>query len=239
MITAIQAWNFTKKTIVIAWLFFFSLPVAAEELKLATQLHGHRLSEESKPYVCCALDKLNFTYSICHVPWERAQREAAEGRYHGFFIATRNHRRDEFAEFSNPFYTIKWLYIVHRDCMVRPDSPGFLSLRFSADIGSARLTWLEDQFKQGVFNKEITEVDQPEQVLKMIQAGRVEVGVLNDHSFETALNKLSLPREAFRTFAMRNTPGGIYFNREFLARHPGFLDRFNHAMDACKRELAQ
>ena len=234
-----------KKIIVIAWLFFLSLPVTAEELKLATQPHGHKLSEESKPYVCCALDKLNFTYSISHVPWERAQRETAEGRYHGFFIATRNDRRDRFAEFSKPFYSIKWIYVGQKDFMVRPDSPGLVSLGFSADIGSARLVWLEEQFTQGTFNKKITAVDQPEQILKMIQAGRVDVGVLNHHRFRTALNNLSLPRDDFRTFVMRTTPAGIYFNKEFLVHHPGFLGRFNHAMDACKnkdtckRELGQ
>jgi polar amino acid transport system substrate-binding protein len=210
--------------------------LAAETLVLATQREGHRLSQESEPHVRCALSKLNQAYTISRGPWERAQRGAKEGTYDGFFIATRNKDRDAYAVFSEPFFFIRWLYVVKNDSGISPGDLDFHTKRFSADIGSARLTWLRERYEKGEIRHDVLAVDKPEQIVKMLATQRIDVGLLNDHSLETATRESGLSADEFKTYLIRDIPAGAYFNKAFLRANPEFLGKFNAAIKQCLAE---
>lgn len=218
-------------------LFFIEPAWAAETLDLATQREGHRLSEESEPRVRCALSKINQAYTITKGPWERAQRGTQEGIYDGFFIATKNKKRDVYAVFSEPFFSIRWLYVVKSDSGISPSDPDFRTKRFSADIGSARLTWLRERYEKGEISRSVVAVDKPEQIMKMLATQRIDVALMNDHNFETTIKSVALNADAFKTYLIRDTPAGAYFSKEFMKVNPEFLDKFNAAMKQCVTEL--
>ncbi|MDM8535602.1 ABC transporter substrate-binding protein [Desulfobacterales bacterium HSG17] len=216
-----------------------NLPAYADPIKLATQREGHRLSAESAPFVKCAMNMINQPYLIDKIPWERAQKDTEDGINDGFFIATKNKKRDSYAVFAEPIYTIRWLYIVNKDSGIAPGNTDFNTRLFCADIGSARYKWLDAKYSKGEISNEITAVDLPEQMLKMLKANRIDVAVINAHGFDTALKKLSLPPDTFKTFLMREIPAGIYFNKKFLNNTPDFIEKFNNALKRCKKMKQQ
>ncbi|MEE8432218.1 MAG: transporter substrate-binding domain-containing protein [Candidatus Desulfatibia sp.] len=229
------------------WIFFVALcfailfPLrmlaAAGEIKLATQREGHRLSAESEPIVRCAMDMINQPFTITKMPpWERAQRGTENGTFDGFFIATKNDKRDSYAVISEPMFTIKWLYVIHKDSEISPDDIDFKNRRFAADIGSARFKWLEDRRKKGEIIKEIISVDSPDQMMKMLVANRIDVAFMNAHGLEKSIENLSLDPDNFKTFIIREIPGGIYFSKAFLRKNSGFLEKFNAALSGCKKQ---
>ena len=226
-----------KKIVLIFAVMCFAIPAAADGIKLATQPKGHRLSKESEPFVRCAMDMIGKPYTIFNLPWERAQRGTIDGTYDGFFIATRNEKRDAYAVFSETFYAIKWLYVVNKDSAIFPDQPEFASKRFAADQGSARLLWLKERFGKGEISEAVTVVDTPGQILKMLSANRIEVGLMNDHSFSSSIHDLSLDPQNFKTFLVRDTPAGVYFSKRFLTDNPEFMGIFNNAVLKCKKRL--
>lgn len=213
------------------------MPAFADEIKLATQREGHVLSQESELFVRCAMDTFGRKYTIIKGPWERAQRGTKEGLYNGFFVATKTKERDAYAVFSEPFYAIKWLYVIYKKSGITPDDMTFIDRRFSADMGSARLSWLEDRYNKGDISKRVTAVDTNEQILKMLLANRVDVGLMNDHGFEKSIQNLGIDQDHFQTFILRDTPAGVYFSRHFLNENPKFLEKFNRAMGNCKQAI--
>lgn len=223
-----------KQIVLLVTIALFAGPGGADEIRLATQPKGHRLSVESRPYVECALKAMGRAYTIEQVPWKRAQRETEAGAYDGFFIATRNDKRDVYAVFSSPFYAIKWLYVVKVHSALSPDLPNFKTSRFGADLGSARLAWLQRQKAAGEITGGVMGVNSPDQVLKMLLSGRIEVGLLNDHGLTQSLARLCLDPGRFRTFWVHDTPAGVYFSKSFLKKNLGFMEGFDRAIDTCK-----
>ena len=192
---------------------------------------------ESEPYVRCAMDMIGRPYTIANVPWERAQRGTEDGAYDGFVIATRAEKRDEYATLSKTFYAVRWLYVVNKNSGISPEHPDFSSKRFSAARGSARLVWLEARYKKGEIREAVTVVDTPEQILKMLSANRIDVGLMNDHGLNSSIQNLSLDSDSFKTFMVRDTPAGVYFRRRFLNSNPEFMEIFNDAVLKCKKRL--
>lgn len=209
----------------------------AYEIKFATQRAGHQLSEATEPVVRCVMEKLNQPYIIiARLPWERAQREARGGHVDGFFIATQNKERDEYAIMSDPLITIKWIYVVHKKSGITPGDSDFFMKRFASDIGSARHKWLVERHGEKKIEKEITGVDDPGQMMKLLVANRVDVALMNEHGFKRALKEGGMNPDEFITFINREIPAGIYFTKSFLDKAPGFLEKFNSILGSCNPE---
>jgi len=200
-------------------------------IKLATAKPGSLLSAAGEPLVHCAMGKTNMPYEIIKVPWVRAQRDTEQGLFDGFFMASRNSRRDEYATWSTPFVTIQWLYVVMEDTEI---SLNHLShLQFAANLGSARLAWLEEQYKLGKLNKTINAVDSNKQALKMVLNRRIDVALMNNFDLNKTIKQLSIEPLSLKTFVAKENPTALYFSKLFLDANAGFLDEFNASLLSC------
>ncbi len=212
----------------------FSVLSSDRAVKLATQREGNKLAETGEPFVRCAMEKINMPYEIVKVPWARAQRDTKEGLFDGFFMASRNSKRDAYAIWSKPFVTIKWLYVIRKDAEVSPDQ--LSHLQFAANLGSARLAWLKEQYKQGKLNKEVYAVDTNDQVMRMLTNRRIDVALMNNFDLDKSIKSLSIDPLKLKTFVAQEKPTALYFSRAFLKANPGFLDDFNAYLASCLKE---
>lgn len=140
-----------RPQILIALVFVIFLPpfsaVSSDHvIRLATQREGNLLASIGEPFVRCAMLKTQQPYEIIKVPWARAQRDTKLGLYDGFFMASRNVKRDDYAIWSKPFVFIKWLYVTLKEDNVNLDQANHL--QYAANLGSARLIWLKNSIRK-------------------------------------------------------------------------------------------
>lgn len=203
------------------------------ELKLATETI-RSLNQKGLPYIECAFSKLEHSYKITYMPWARAQFSTKHGLYDGFFMASRNNKRDEYAVLSEPFFNIEWLYIVTKKSRVSPESPGFFQSNFAANMGSARYSWLIDKYENDKITNVIVATPDAFSSLKMLALGRVDVILENNMNFETAYKKIGYAPTEFKTFVAKSISVGVYFSKSFLDSNPVFLNKFNASIRDCK-----
>jgi len=220
-------------------LIFFSSFVDANtknapvEVRLATEMMKS-LHKKGLPYIECVFAKMKRTYKVISVPWQRAQLGVEKSSYDGFFVASRNENRDHYAEFSEPFFNIDWLYIATKKSGLTPDDPNFTQKTFAANRGSARLTWLLDKVENQEITNEVIITTNSFSSVQMLSRGRVDINLENRENFEVALKKTGLPRSDFKTFIAKSKPVGVYFGNAFLNREPEFLESFNAGVRVCK-----
>ncbi|MDE1465726.1 hypothetical protein [Spartinivicinus poritis] len=84
--------------------FCFAQQCVSEELKLTTQhWPPYQMKEQgivsglATDVLRCVFKKMNQSFSITILPWERAQTMVQEGFYHGFYSASQSKSRDQFA----------------------------------------------------------------------------------------------------------------------------------------------
>jgi len=203
--------------------------VAAPEVHIATELL-QTLHQRGNPYLNCVFKLMDRPYRISSVPWTRAQLGTQKGVYDGFFMASKNATRDLYAVRSDPFFNIKWLYVVNKESGISPDDANFSDHLFTANKGSARLTWLQSQFDK----KQVISTTGSQNSLIMLNRGRVDVNLQNDENFKTVLKDLQLNFEDFDTFVAKSKPVGLYVSKEFLQREPDFMNQFNASLKLCK-----
>jgi polar amino acid transport system substrate-binding protein len=206
---------------------------ASEILRLTTE-DTRSLNQKGLPYLECAFTKLDISKDITSMPWARAQLVTEHGEYDGFFMASRNDKRDRYAVLSEPFFNIDWVYVVKKENDLTPDNPKFLQGVFAANRGSARNTWLQDKRDRGLIAQEIVTPPNTLQSLVMLAFGRVDVVLENNENLRSFFERTDYSASDFETYIARTIPVGIYFNKDFLKSHPDFLDKFNVSIKACK-----
>ncbi len=206
---------------------------ARGEIRLATQVEENTVSEEGILLVVCAMDMIGEPYTITRVPWARAQRDTERGVFDGFFQASRNAQRDAYAVYSEPFVWIKWLYVTRKGAGISPEDPDFGTRIFSANLGSARLRWLQVKQESGEIS-ELTPAETPYVAIKMMLTDRVDVVLTNNFDLKGVFEEQSVDPYRVEIFTAREVPTAVYFGKEFVANNPGFLDRFNQSIKECK-----
>lgn len=225
--------NFSARILFVGLLIAAGPAVGAGEVKLVMQ-PGTSLNDKGMPFIACAMKKMGRPYSVKEVPWARAQLETKKGIFDGFFMATKNDKRDRYAVFSEPFMKIRWLYVVRKDSAITPDDPDFSDRICAANNGSSRHTWLTKKFNQKVLARKIVGTTDSKRTIKMLQLGRVEVALENESHLKDVFKELAISPSGFKTFVARERPMSVYFGKAFLKSEPEFLDTFNKNIRACK-----
>ena len=219
--------------IILSPLLVINTANAADEVKLATELQ-RALHQKGQPYLECISAKMGRTFQTTSVPWARAQLGTERGAYDGFFMASKNSKRDRYAVRSEPFFSIEWLYIVRKGSGLTPDDPEFAHKSFAANKGSARLMWLLDKFEKKEITSGIINSTDSANTLKMLSLGRIDVNLENNENLKNAFELTGLNPTNFQTFIAKSKPVGVYFGKDFLKRDPGFMEEFNTAVKACR-----
>lgn len=218
--------------IVLACQITTTLSEASETLRLVTET-TRPLNQKGLPYIKCALTKSGHSIEITSMPWARAQLVTERGLHDGFFVASQNDKRDQYAIMSEPFFSIDWLFIVNKESGLSPDNPKFQNGIFAANRGSARNAWLKGKYDDGIISHEVVTTTDAMRALMMLALGRVDIVLENSINLEAVFQQTGYTSSDFQSFVAKSVPMGVYFNKDFLNGHPDFLARFNANVKNC------
>ncbi len=177
----------------------------------------------------CALGKMNQPYQITMTGWDRAQLLVQSGKQHGFFVATQNTNRDEYASLSVPLGHLKSSWYFAPGISPNISELSKLSLKVSAKFGSNK--WF--QLKRQGFNV-VKKPRNTKALLKLLKDREINAVLEDELVFRNELHKAGLPNDYFKSQLLETKPMGVYFLKSFLAKYPGFLDQFNNAAQLCE-----
>ena len=174
--------------------------------------------DEVKPI----LDSMGVKYTIqIGSKHGRALSELRGGRSDGFFMASQNEQRDEYAVFSESVMINRWVWVV-----LRKNSPNFHAsakgnYTMASLLNANTNYWLEHSGYQTVrpamnINALVEKLDSGE-----VDAILVAEEVFNSEFVNDARYKVSLHSE--REF-------GIYISKAFLKDNPDFMEKLNSAI---------
>jgi len=174
----------------------------------------------------CALKNLDVETRIQVHSWKRAQFLVRQGQADGFFVASRNSNRDQFATFSAPMLESKWLWVS------KVGKYKVLSKEVSkvgTIVGTNMAHFQSKNFKNVILSKDI------DRLILLIQKDRVDRIMCTPDMFNEALMRLKLKHNDFEVEVAKDRPLGVYFGKHFIERHPRFLKKFNNAVLTCSR----
>lgn len=176
--------------------------------------------------VRCIFEQLDAPVHITNMPWRRARLEVEAGRLDGFFMGIPMRGAGLHTALSAPLLLENWYWFWPSSLEAPPDWHGDRAI--GTILGSQQAVWLEESGYSIAL-----QVTGLTQLVRLMQAGRIE-GVLADkEQFEAALRQLDIPADSFQFRFSRYVPLGVYFNQNSMRRVPDFLERFNQAIPAC------
>lgn len=178
--------------------------------------------------VKCIFKKINHPLEVSILPWKRAQIQTKQGKFDGFFAASRNANRDEYATLSTPITDQYWDWYFLNGRV--PDTAAILpnaGYKVTSWLGSNSYKWLEDNgynpVAPSMSSKELT-TSLFERNVDIIFGSNIVI----DSQLDTHPDKLNVTRRRGLS-----KPMGIYFRKSFLKGNEGFLGAFNDASSEC------
>jgi polar amino acid transport system substrate-binding protein len=172
-----------------------------------------------------ALDKMNWSYEIKVKPWKRAQQEVKKGKADGFFAASKNNARDQYATLSGVIADQYWNWYLLKSSSLDPNSRDFKQkARTGSWFGSNSLKWLKKNEYIVKGNPQKIEA-----LVKQLKAGRIDVIFGSNFAIEGDLKKMNA-LDKVNIVKGLHKPMGVYFSKSYLAKHPEFLGKFNEAI---------
>ena len=180
-------------------------------------------------HIECIFKDLQQPYQITSMPWLRARQEVRKGKLDGFFTAISIDDADDYASLSAPLVLESWYWFWRAD-MKAPTSWQD-NYKLGAILGSQQAEWLEEAGYSEPMN-----ANNLPQMLKMLFSKRIDVILADKEHFEKAAAELGIDASTYQYRFFRYAPLGVYFGKDFLMEHPGFLPRFNQHIYACAPE---
>ncbi len=173
-----------------------------------------------------ALREMGWEVEINFLPWARAQLLVKDGQSDGFFAASRNTERDNYAVRSGTIatQTINWYLL--SDSEFDPHAGDFRqNARIGGYIGANMLAWLLEN------GYNVTgQPSHPDQLFLMLLFDRLDACLANNNNFENFLEAYPQYRGRFRVVNQTSNELYIYFSRNFISKNPGFLETFNKSI---------
>lgn len=192
------------------------------------------LSGVSMKAVTCIFSGLQEPFHVEVMPWGRAISDLNSRHADGLFTSIYSEELSTNAVMSSPFALEKWYIYSQAD--INTLGEGFpLNTRFAAVRSSSQYQWL-----RGKGYSNIEEVNEGEQLLRLLSAGRIDAFIADERYYEELIkdakssNKVSIPE--FNRRFLRYTPLGVYFSNGFLAGRPKFMADFNSHITECAGE---
>jgi len=188
---------------------------------------------EGQVVVECAFKKMGISLKVEHVPWTRAQVGTEEGVYDGFFMASKNSRRDSYAIFSQPFMKVEWVYVTRRRDQLQKSDEDFSRKIFAANVGSSRLHWLTKKYRNREISNEVLTAETTEQLLKMLIVSRMDIVLENASNIEKIVAEGKIDMSNLEIFPAHERPLAVYFGQSFIESNPDFLKAYNASIARC------
>lgn len=179
--------------------------------------------------VRCVFKKLDIPLEIQVVPWKRAQLIVQEGRAAGFFAASQNESRDEYAVGSVSIAEQKWNWYLLKENPLSPQDPSFKAkATVGGFLGANMLKWMVENGYNVTANPNDTEG-----LLKMLLARRVDAVMANNYVMDALLQEYGV-EDQVKSDLNKDKPLSVYFSKEFLKSRPAFIESFNNMVPECR-----
>ncbi|WP_426417668.1 transporter substrate-binding domain-containing protein [Aestuariirhabdus sp. LZHN29] len=178
--------------------------------------------------VRCILGHMGIELEIELLPWARAQKRVQNGKGDGFYAASENALRNQYATLSAPILQGDWLWYQQPNAKLKTDSGLFRSnARVGTTFGTNMHSWLKGNGYQ------VTAHEKLSVLINMLEHGHLDAVLTRSNMFQAAEIPQSQKASYVSTVA-QSKPLGVYFGHNFLARHPEFLPQFNTHIDVCR-----
>ncbi|WP_252023042.1 transporter substrate-binding domain-containing protein [Vibrio sp. SCSIO 43136] len=211
--------------------------VAADRVLLATQIWtpyqtvdgNGKIGGIAVDRVKCAMQRMGQPYEIRVMRWDKAQLMVETDQMHGFFAGSGNSQRASYAQASTPVISeyLAWFVSPNVTEDVNDETAKY-SLRFGAKFNTNK--WLH--LKRNGYNV-IKKPRDADALLQMLWQGDLDVAYEYELVFEESMKNTGIPLDYFKKVRTKKQDLMVHFSRTFLAKSPGFLDRFNSALQKC------
>lgn len=177
----------------------------------------------------CIMKKMEQPYQLTMTKWDKAQLQTEVGSQHGFFLASHNSKRDEYAEYSAPVMDQNWSWFSLSDSIEIKSSMFKNQVEVAALFGSNKWFWLQ---KNGY--KVSMKPRSAKAMVKLMLKGDIGAILGNDEVIEETIKQLGLSYRAISKTQVKSQPLGVYFSKAFVKKYPQFLTEFNRTIKQCK-----
>ena len=216
--------------------FVANSEIRPERLLLATQVwspYQYQEDGEMKGLgivkLKCILKVMKQPYQITMTDWDRSQILTEVGELHGLFLASKNDKRDKYADYSAPLMKQTWSWFSLSDAIDTKDIQFKKEVPVTALFGSNKWFWLQ---KQGYRVEK--KPRRATALIELLLSGEVGAVLANDVVMENAINQLGISHRAITKTVVNEKPLGVYFSKKFTKKYPLFINEFNQAIVACE-----
>lgn len=177
----------------------------------------------------CILRRMEQPYQLTMINWDRAQLLTEVGTQNGFFLASQNDKRDEYAVMSAAIGEQNWSWFSLSD-LAEVNTPMFKSnVEVTALFGSNSWYWLQKEGYQVIKNPR-----SPKAMLNLMINGDVSVILGNELVIDETIKEMGISYRAIFKVRAKSQPLGVYFSKAFIKKYPLFLTNFNDAIKPCE-----
>lgn len=176
----------------------------------------------------CISTRIERRFSLIYSSWNGAIPLAKRGKTHGFFSASQNKERDEFATLSSPLEDQYWSWY-----FLKSNSSFVLSDLFKAKgktaswLGSNTYKWLlQNGYRINA------SPSKPKQLVPLLLSGRIDAFFISETLIESEMEKENTEDTILKT-RIAHKPLGVYFTKIFLRENLDFLTQFNDISQEC------
>lgn len=210
--------------------------VGPDRLKLATQewppyqtYSSDTIAGLSVTRLKCVLRQMEQPYQLTMTTWENAQLRTQNAEQDGFFVSEQSNQRDKYAVFSAPLINHHWYWYFSNSLTdTNLSQINKMKWKVSAKFGTNKWFYLH---KNGY--EVIKKPRNVESLLDMLMHNEVDAILVDDLAMQVALKKLGMTNHSFRYEKVTTKPLGVYFNKKFIGKYPGFLPKFNQSITDC------
>ncbi|MDN3680819.1 transporter substrate-binding domain-containing protein [Vibrio tapetis subsp. quintayensis] len=177
----------------------------------------------------CVMRVMRQPYQFTMTKWDRAQLLTEVGSQHGFFLASHNNKRDEYAIASDAVAEQNWSWFSLSDATDVNSAMFKNQVEVAALFGSNKWFWLQ---KNGY--RVSMKPRSAKAMLKLMLNGGVGAILGNDAVIEETIKQMGISYRAISKTRMKSQPLGVYFSKSFTEKYPQFLTEFNRANAQCK-----
>ena len=173
------------------------------------------------------MSELGVSYELSLVPsYGRALMETQQGRADGFFLASENLERNEFAVFSAPLMNNNWAWYVNAKSQLDPKNHAD---KQAIKVGTVSHTnthkWLVQSGYPIAFDTSKAEL-----LPKMLYSDKIDAVFLAEIVFDKYIAQSGINKSQFKKIIEVSKPFGIYISKEYINSHPEFMGRLNAAI---------
>lgn len=204
-----------------------TLRLVMPSFKPYTYLENGELKGIGVELISRVMQSIEQPFTLALAPnYGRALSDVQHNEADGFFLASQNKERDAIGIFSSPLTVNRWCWFFSKESTLSSKDADFKTdMKIGTFLHTNTHKWLVNQNYEKV--KTVTKV---ELLPTMLLRNRVQSVFLAETVFQDSVGKSELSLLQFRQEVEIAKPFGIYISKNYLKKHPNFMDKLNGAI---------